>query len=61
MEIQLDNWQQEIMDYKGHILLGKGRRIGATHIFEKKAVDQRTANYNSTPSSQLLCASLTEY
>ena len=40
MEIQLDKWQQEILeDEKNHILLAKGRRIGATHLFAQKAVE----------------------
>ena len=47
--IILDPWQKEILDYKGNILLGKGRRIGATHIFGMKAVEHLVENYNHHP------------
>ena len=33
MEIKLDKWQEEILAYKGDIILCKGRRIGGTEIF----------------------------
>lgn len=37
VEIRYDKWQQEILDYKGDIILCKGRRIGGTEIFSIKA------------------------
>lgn len=60
LELLLDPWQQEIIDYDGNILLGKGRRIGATHTFAKKAVEHLIKNKNNHPSSQIVCVSLTE-
>lgn len=56
MEIKYDEWQQEILDYKGDILLIKGRRIGATEIFSikggKRMVDE--------PGVKIVFISLTE-
>ena len=47
MEIQLDDWQKEILeDEEHHILLAKGRRIGATHLFAEKAVKWLKNHYN---------------
>ncbi len=61
MQIQLDPWQQEIMDEeKRHILLGKGRRIGATMLFARKAVKWLKDHYNNHPTSQIVCSSITE-
>ena len=60
MKIKLDLWQQEIMaEEDRHILLGKGRRIGATHLFAHKAVEWLKTHYNPHPTSQIVCASLT--
>ena len=58
--MKLDPWQEEIIDYEGHILLGKGRRIGATHVFGLKAVEHLVKNHNPHPKSQIVCVSLTE-
>lgn len=59
-EIELDQWQKEIMkEEKSHILLAKGRRIGATHIFAQKAVEWLKNHHNPHPTSQIVCASLT--
>ena len=60
MQIVRDDWQQEIMDYKGNFLLAKGRRIGATHILAEKAVEHLVENHNPHPTSQIVCSSLTE-
>ena len=60
MKIKYDDWQQEILDYKGNFLLAKGRRIGATHIMGIKAVEHLVENYNTHPTSQIVCSSLTE-
>ena len=60
MKIKLDKWQEEIMaEEERHILLAKGRRIGATHLFAQKAVEWMKTHYNSHPTSQIVCASLT--
>ena len=60
MKIQYDNWQKEILeDEEHHILLAKGRRIGATHLFAHKAVEWLKNHHNPHPTSQIVCASLT--
>lgn len=60
-EIILDDWQKEILaDETNHILLAKGRRIGATHTFAIKAVEWMKTHYNPHPSSQIVCSSITE-
>ncbi len=60
MEIRLDKWQQEILeDEEHHILLYKGRRIGATHLFAYKSVEWLKYHHNPHPTSQIVCASLT--
>ena len=58
--ILVDDWQQEIIDYDGNILLNKGRRIGATHIMGRKAIEYLMKHKNNHPSSQIICVSLTE-
>jgi len=59
-EIKLDDWQEEIMaEEESHILLAKGRRIGATHLFAQKAVEWLRTHHNNHPTSQIVCASLT--
>ena len=58
--IKFDRWQEDILAEKGNFLLAKGRRIGATHIMAVKAVEHMMANFNSHPTSQLVCSSLTE-
>ena len=56
VEIKFDKWQQEILDYKGDIILCKGRRVGGTEIFAVKGsirmVDQ--------PGVKIVFISLTE-
>ena len=60
MKILLDDWQKEIMEEEEHhILLAKGRRIGATHLFAQKAVEWLKTHHNPHPTSQIVCASLT--
>ena len=59
--IILDDWQKEIIkDETSHILLAKGRRIGATHTFAIKAVEWLKTHHNPHPSSQIVCSSITE-
>ena len=61
MNIKLDKWQEEIMACNDeHILLGKGRRIGATHLFAMKAVEWLKTHHNNHPTSQIVCSSITE-
>ncbi len=60
MQMQLDDWQKEILkDDTHHILLGKGRRIGATHLFSIKAVEWLKNHHNPHPTSQIVCSSIT--
>lgn len=60
MEIKLDDWQKEILeDEVNHILLAKGRRAGATHLFGMKAVEWLVTHYNPHPTSQIICSSIT--
>ncbi len=56
MKIALDKWQQEILDYKGDILLCKGRRIGGTEIFSIKAAERMIKQ----PGVKIVFVSLTE-
>jgi hypothetical protein len=59
--IVLDPWQNEIMeDETDHIMLVKGRRIGATHLFAMKAVEWLMTHHNPHPKSQIVCSSITE-
>ncbi len=60
MEIQHDPWQEEILEYEDDICLGKGRRIGATHIFGIKAIEYLMTHENHHPGSQIVCVSITE-
>jgi hypothetical protein len=60
MELVLDDWQKEIMEEEAwHILFGKGRRVGATHLFAMKSVEWIKTHHNPHPTSQIVCASLT--
>ena len=60
MEIQHDKWQKEVLDYKGHLLVAKGRRIGCTHIMGIKAIEYMMKHANNHPSSQIICVSITD-
>ena len=60
MQIKHDPWQKEIVEYEGNICLGKGRRIGATHLFGEKAIEFLMKHHNNHPSSQIVCVSITE-
>lgn len=58
--MKLDTWQKEIYEEEDrHILLAKGRRIGATHLFAIKAVKWLKTHHNPHPTSQIVCSSLT--
>lgn len=58
--MKLDKWQEEILECEDeHILLAKGRRIGATYLFARKAVEWLRNHYNSHPTSQIVCSSIT--
>lgn len=52
----LDNWQKEILEYDGDILLCTGRQVGKTTTFAIKAVEYMIHHAGST----IIIASLTE-
>lgn len=54
--IVLDDWQKEILDYDGDILLIKGRRIGGTHLFAIKAIEEM----KNKKGTKIVMLSLTE-
>ena len=55
-EIVLDDWQKEILEHEGNVLLCTGRQVGKTTIFAIKA-----ARYMlNHPKSQIIVVSLTE-
>jgi hypothetical protein len=54
--IHLDNWQKEILEYDGDLLLCTGRRVGKTYILARKAMDYM-ATHRNTP---VIIISLTE-
>lgn len=60
MIVQLDPWQQEVLNYEGDLLIAKGRRIGATHVMGIKAIEYLIKHHNNHPSSQIVCVSITE-
>lgn len=40
MKLKLDKWQEEVLAYKGDMLLCTGRRVGKTYILARKAIDR---------------------
>jgi len=56
MEIILDEWQKEVEEAEGDILLCTGRRVGKTYIMAKKAIDLMV----SKPKTPIVIVSLTE-
>ena len=54
--IKLDQWQEEVMNYKGDFILCTGRRVGKTYILARKAID-RMARIKGT---NVIIVSLTE-
>lgn len=55
-EIVYDKWQQEILDYDGHILVKTGRQVGKTETFAAKISQYMLRN----PNSRIIVVSLTE-
>ena len=55
-QIVLDDWQREILNYDGNILLCTGRQVGKTLIFSRKAAKYLLEH----PGSQIIVVSLTE-
>ena len=54
--IILDDWQKEILDYDGNIVLCTGRQVGKTLTFSRKAVNYMLKH----KGSQIIIVSLTE-
>lgn len=55
-DLVLDEWQREILDYKGNVLLCTGRQVGKTTIFAIKAGEYLIKH----PKCQIIIVSLTE-
>jgi len=55
-EIILDDWQEEVLNYKGHFLLCTGRRVGKTYIMARKACKRMLEK----EKTKIVIASLTE-
>lgn len=55
-EIELDDWQKEVLKYDGNIVLCTGRQIGKTFIMARKAARYLIEHANS----QIIVVSLTE-
>lgn len=56
MEIKLDKWQQEVLDYEGDILLCTGRQVGKTTILAQKSGRLMAER----PNTKIIVCSLTE-
>lgn len=54
--MELDNWQKDILDANGHILLCTGRQVGKTTIFAAKAAERMVKE----PGCRIVAVSLTE-
>lgn len=54
--MNLDDWQKEVLEYDGNILLCTGRRVGKTYIFCEKAIDVMMKR----PNTRIGLSSLTE-
>lgn len=55
MTLQLDEWQKEVLNYKGNIVLCSGRQTGKSTIISIKAAETAINN----PNQQILIVSLT--
>lgn len=56
MELVLDDWQEEVLKYRGDLLLCTGRQIGKTTIMAIKAAKRML----EVPNLQIIIVSLTE-
>ena len=56
MKIVLDEWQKDVLAYRGDVLLCTGRRVGKTYIMARKAIDRMLKE----PKTKILMFSLTE-
>ncbi len=55
MTMQLDDWQQEVLDYRGDLILCTGRQIGKTTIMARKAAERMLEK-----KTEIIIVSLTE-
>ena len=51
--IEYDDWQQEILDHDGHILLCTGRQVGKTLVYAAKVAEYMLHH----PNSQIIVVS----
>ena len=56
MSLELDDWQKEVLDYDGDLLLCTGRQVGKTLVFAIKAGKYMVEH----PDSHIIVASITE-
>ena len=56
MNIQLDKWQQEVLDYEGNLCLRSGRQVGKSTVIAVKAAEYSIKN----PLKSVLVISATE-
>jgi len=56
MDLILDDWQKQFLEYKGHSLTCTGRRVGKTYIHAVKACKRMLEK----PNTRIIVASLTE-
>jgi hypothetical protein len=54
--IYLDNWQREVLEYRGNLLLCTGRQVGKTTIFSRKIAKRLLEKANT----KIIVISLTE-
>jgi len=54
--LRLDNWQEDALNHKGHLLLCTGRQVGKTYIFSRKAAEFLI----NKADSRIIVVSLTE-
>ncbi len=54
--LNLDKWQQDFLDHKGHSVLCTGRQVGKTYIHSRKAAERLI----NQPNCNIIVVSLTE-
>jgi len=54
--LNLDNWQREILEFNGNLLLCTGRQVGKTTIFAIKSAEYLVSH----PNAKIIVVSLTE-
>lgn len=54
-EIVLDKWQEEVLKYRGDLLICTGRRVGKTYVLARKAIERMISD-----KKPIIVVSLTE-